>query len=487
MGNNSTWGEEVVGSGIYNNASFSIGQYHYETDGFRDNAFLRDNIFNAFLQYNLFPQTSIQGEFRYRDFEYGDLQLRFFPDDFFPNQRQKEETNSIRLGFHHNFAPGSDLIGNFMYQNVDASFHDVTDWPDYFLRDIWFIDPIKEEALSGELQYLFRSKYLKITGGAGFFKVDTKEVWTDLYFDTSFFPPFFLSPPDNLIEKRHIRHTNFYLYSYVNFPKNVTFTIGASADLYDGGVRDQDQFNPKFGITWNPFVNTTVRGAVFRTLKRTLVTNQTLEPTQVAGFNQFFDDPNVTESWRYGIGIDQKFSKDIYGGIEYSQRDLEVPFLSYPAPSIIKTALVDWKERLGRAYLYWTPHKWFGLSAEYQYEKFDRDKKFVAGIKKAETHRVPLGINFYHPSGLGASLKATYFNQDGEFQRQITGDYMSGKDQFWLFDTAINYRLPKKYGFITLGAKNLLNKHFRYYDVDPVNPVVQPDRLIFLKVTLALP
>ena len=72
------------------------------------------------------------------------------------------------------------------------------------------------------------------------------------------------------------------------------------------------------------------------------------------------------------------------------------------------TAKVDWEERLGRAYLYWTPHKWFGLSAEYQYERFKRDRKFVAGIKKAETHRVPLGINFYHPSGLSACLKATY-------------------------------------------------------------------------------
>ena len=87
---------------------------------------------------------------------------------------------------------------------------------------------------------------------------------------------------------------------------------------YEGGIRDQDQFNPKFGVTWNPFTDTTLRGAVFRALKRTLITNQTLEPTQVAGFNQFFDDPNVTESWRYGVAVDQKFSKSIYGGVEVS-------------------------------------------------------------------------------------------------------------------------------------------------------------------------
>jgi hypothetical protein len=63
---------------------------------------------------------------------------------------------------------------------------------------------------------------------------------------------------------------------------------------------ETSQFNPKFGVTWNPLAATTVRAAIFRTLKRTLITDQTLEPTQVAGFNQFFDDINLTETWRYG-------------------------------------------------------------------------------------------------------------------------------------------------------------------------------------------
>ncbi len=44
---------------------------------------------------------------------------------------------------------------------------------------------------------------------------------------------------------------------------------------------DKKLLNPKFGITWNPAQNTTIRVAVFRTLKRLLVTDQTLEPTQV--------------------------------------------------------------------------------------------------------------------------------------------------------------------------------------------------------------
>lgn len=73
--------------------------------------------------------------------------------------------------------------------------------------------------------------------------------------------------------------------------------------------------NPKVGFTWEFIPGTTLRAAAFRILKRTLINNQTLEPTQVAGFNQLFDDANLTESWRYGGAIDQKSTENIFGGV----------------------------------------------------------------------------------------------------------------------------------------------------------------------------
>ena len=81
--------------------------------------------------------------------------------------------------------------------------------------------------------------------------------------------------------------------------------MGISADYLNGDslvTKNKDQYNPKFGVEWNPWVDTTVRAAAFKVLKRTLVTNQTLEPTQVAGFNQFFDDIDGASAWRYGVG-----------------------------------------------------------------------------------------------------------------------------------------------------------------------------------------
>ena len=54
-----------------------------------------------------------------------------------------------------------------------------------------------------------------------------------------------------------------------------------------------DKVNPKFGVEWNVTDDLVLRGAVFRNVKPALVNNQTLEPTQIAGFNQLFDDTNA--------------------------------------------------------------------------------------------------------------------------------------------------------------------------------------------------
>ena len=501
VGSNDTFGNEAVISGIYNNLSISSGYSYFDTDGWRDNADQRDTIGNLFAQYELTYKTSIQAEYRYRDNNRGDVQLRFFEDDFLPDLRQEDQTQSARLGFRHAFTPSSTLIGNFSYQYADRDLNDLI-YIDIgvppMLEEYYGISG-NEEAYSGELQHLFRSQYINTVAGAGYFDIDFDRKFSDEVYDPFFTPPALLFSATDKV-KTDIDHYNLYLYSYVNIVENLTFTIGASGDFFDRDEKDRNdrdieknQFNPKFGITWNLLEGTTLRGAIFRTFKRTLITDQTLEPTQVAGFNQFFDDINATEAWVYGIGADQKFSQSIFAGADFVYRDLNVPYFqdiaTFPAPPSYVLEYADWDEYIGRAYLYWTPFDWVSLTAEYQYEKLKRDKEFVFGIKEVDTHKVPLGINFFHPSGWSAGLKATYYNQDGTFQTQEAAidEFADGNDDFWIVDVGVSYRLPKRHGFITVGVTNLFDEEFEYTDIDVDNPSVQPDQNVFLKVTLAFP
>jgi hypothetical protein len=365
-----------------------------------------------------------------------------------------------------------------MYQERDNKQSDVSP-----PRPLTFVDLKRpQDAISVEFQHLFRSRYFNLTSGVGYFDINE-----ELRTITG------LPPPLNrrtTTTDTGIQHFNAYAYANMNPLKNVMLTAGASFDYLTGIPAripggEESQFNPKFGIIWNPLSGTTVRAAAFRVLKRTLITDQTIEPTQVAGFNQFFDDAGISEACRYGAAIDQKFTKDLFGGVEFSRRDLEIPLIRTAGPSVV-TQKLDGKEYLGSAYLFWTPHPWLALRTEYRFERFENDQSLQEPIR-LDTQRVPLGAVFFHPSGLGASLTATYYNQDGKFVRLATGLAQSARDDFWTVDAAINYRLPQRYGFVTVGAANLFDRKFKYFEVDRDNFSVQPKRTVFFRVTLALP
>ena len=479
-GENHTYAGEGVLSGIYKNVSFSLGGFHFQTDGWRTNSDQDDAIANAFLQLELSPKTSVQGEVRYRNRETGEIRLRFAPDDFVANRRHEERAYSVRLGLHHAFTPDSRLIGHFGYFNSDRGIRHI---PRPF--DIFIDLKGEDEAFGGEIQHLFRSANLNIVSGLGHVNINANDI-----ISTKFSVPPSIIPIDQRSNNLDVLHSNLYFYTYTHLQKNLTLVLGGSGDFVTRELRVINQFNPKFGLIWSPFPFTTIRGAVFRTLKRTLIINQTLEPTHVAGFNQFFDDGNGTSAWRYGIAVDQKFSSSVFGGVEYSFRDLEVPFFA-TAVSGFKEEVVGWNERLFRFYLFWTPWEWLAISGGYDQERLRRDKRSANGTKRVETHRIPIGVNFFHTSGWSASLKAIYTGQRGEFQRLGSSIFDHGRNSFWAVDAALNYRLPNRHGFVTIGVSNLFDKKFRHFDTDfgavNINPRVIPDRVIFGRLTLAFP
>jgi outer membrane receptor protein involved in Fe transport len=105
----------------------------------------------------------------------------------------------------------------------------------------------------------------------------------------------------------------------------------------------------------------------------------------------------------------------------------------------------------------------------------------------SDTHRVPLGVRFIHPSGFSAVLTATYWDQSGTFTGVLDNNPQQGSDDFVTVDFALKYRLPKRYGIIAVGATNLTDEKFNYYDADFKNPVIQPNRMAYVRATLALP
>ncbi|MEW6682469.1 MAG: FecR domain-containing protein [Nitrospirota bacterium] len=488
VGNQDTWGEELVATGLYDQYSVSLGQFRYRTQGFRENADIDQQIYNGFIQVALTTKLSIQGEARVNDSNNGYLAMSFDPDLYSPTRVTDTRTETYRLGLHYSPSSKSDFIVSGVYQKSEVNLTDQT----LILAppDFGSMDASSSTGRTVEGQYLLHLARLSLIAGGGYYTEPTSAEFNAI--DSSTLPPTIFASSQNTQK----RHSNVYLYSLIHLPTHLTLALGGSVDRlrldvqadFGGYELQPEQFNPKLGVTWDLTGSNTLRLAYFRTMKRTHVSDQTIEPTQVAGFQQFFQDSNDgTESAEYGVGIDQRFSSDLYGGIEYTRRDLDLPLPTFSTPPTVDYQHESIKR--GRAYLYWSPHVQTTATAEYFYDKMSGDLSFFTS--EVTTHRIPLGLNFHHPRGFFAKVMASYVNQDGEFIDPTTFGFEPGKSEFWIWDVSIGYRLPRRLGIITIGAENLFDRQFLYEDVgNPLTnpdqaPQIQPARFIFAKVTLA--
>jgi hypothetical protein len=498
----------VVHNGVYNNWSWSLGQFHFQSDGYRENNDLDQNIYDLFVQGALSYQTSVQAELRHSDGKNGDLTQRFEPDDFDATQREQTKFETARLGLHHLFSPGSEVIASLIYlhdSDDNVQFGAPLAFPPFgtLTASVDAENP-QNNGYTAEIQHLYQASSFKLVSGAGYFTVDGKLKST---------ANFTLTPPSPVIPDtstfsdtdQNWDHKNAYVYANIPYRQTLTMTAGAS---YDDLSLDQNtettttliglpvppttsstdskiggqKLNPKLGLTWQAMENTTLRAAAFRTITRSVISSQTIEPTQVAGFNQFYNDATGTKADVYGLAVDQVVTSDLSTGLEYTWRDTEVPYLNDE---------VDWDEGFGRAYVYWTPTQRVATSAEYQYEDFKRDQTFTGEFQatQIQTQRVPLTVNYFHPSGFFSRLRTTYYDQQGEFASGpgflANVPTTDKNDQFWLVDASVGYRLPKRYGFISAGVINLFDENFKFVDTDPFNPRITPERLFFTRLTLS--
>jgi len=441
-GNNSTWGDEVVLSGLYERWSASLGQFHADTGGFRTNSDAESDLYNAFFQVAVTPALDLQAEYQRHESDTGDLRLTFTPPPSF-RTRQGFRQDSGRIGTHLKLSPRSDVIFSALYAGTKER--------ERFSQDRFEGTFLEEGAgFEAEGQYLFRSERFSLTGGFGIYETEI---------DQSFILRFAGGPPlsatDGFDRKRH----SAYLYGNLNWPKPLVWSFGLSYDALD--ERDTDvvgAVNPKLGLQWDLTQSIRLRAAFVETGKQSLLGNQSIEPTEVAGFNQFFDDLPGTEARRYGAGLDARLGEVLYAGVEGSRRDLEVPFFFFDG-ELFRRA--EWKEGLYRGYLYWTPSPRWAASAEYRVDTFEAKEEPFPGLTDLDTTSVPLTIRYFHPAGFFARLGTTYVRQEIAGLSEAPGD---GRDGFVVVDAALGYRLPKRLGIMSLGVRNLLDEEFRFQD-----------------------
>ncbi len=474
FGNNSTLADEVVVSGFHGRWAYSVGQFHYETDGFRANNSLSHDIYNAFLQFDLTPSLSVQAEVRRRDTEHGDLGLNFDPADFSLLDRRNLRDEVARVGLSFSTDSHSQWLLSLLYgKRLETQRQFPV--PDFG------VDAFGElKGVLAEARYLYQGRRVNFTAGLGTTHLDER---SRAQVADCPLPECLFSNTD-----QNNRQDSAYLYTHLTFPKNLIWTLGLGYYTFENNLLNLGEWSPKLGLEWQIKPGLRLRLAAFETLKRTLVAQQTIEPTQIAGFNQFFDDFNGTQTRRYGLGLDAVPTPGLYTGLEASRRELVIPqeIAGITSPGIF---LAQRREDLLTAYLYWTPRPRWALGAKYRVETIERlNDPGTDDPLRVDTRSLPLNARYFHPSGWFAGLGATYVNQ--RIKPPPGGDLSITNDRFWLVDAVLGYRLPRRRGIVSLEARNLLDKDFLYQDLDfhtseARGPDMTPERTVVGRLILS--
>lgn len=462
---NNTWGEDILVSYLHNRFSVNLGQFHYESDGFRDIDRIKKDTLTAFAQFNVSPDTMLQIELSEDDQENGYLNQHFFPDDFaIPDFTGDAERSDFRLGIRHQISVNSLIIGNVLHSDntIDQQFGTG------FLSSHSLAD---DEIDNRELQWLSDYGDLKTVFGGSIIDADS-ETTTDFGFQEE-------------INKLSInqKYNRIYLYTFFPLGQTVNLTIGASYTDFEetnkmrivgpnGGIvtfptekSDEDQINPKFGISWNASPTTTLRFSAFREGRR-YDDDATLEPSQISGFNQIYNDFSsdiIVDSNRYGLAIDHEINSSLYTGASLLHANLDSSVLTQTEQRILNS-----NHKLAEAYIYYILNNKINFKIEMDYEDYQgRKEAFAPNVLSLKTYRLPVGVNYRPSKDLAFELLATYYNQKGKYQ--VLDDFfipmeIDGNDDFWLVDSSMSYSLPNRMGKFSLGVKNLFDTSFNYED-----------------------
>ncbi len=456
LGDNDTYGDQVIMSGLHGPFSFSLSQFASDTDGFRDNNDDKLRQYDGFAQWQLTTGTSAQIEVTHSTRDSGDLQSAFDPNFFSDVIRNDEETDTQRLGLRQVIDPRSDLVLSVIRQDRKASL----DAPDPVFPATILDD---QESWKAEAQYMTSRGGLDVILGASYFEGDSRE---ELIF-----------PPDSFVTTFSPRHTN--AYGYLLFPahgKLPQLQLGVSYDDLSSDVGDQSEVNPKIGLIWKVAETVTLRAAGFHVLKRRINSDQGLEPTQLAGFNQFFDDRNGAESEGGGLAADFRITAEVSAGLQIGHRSTRVP-------AFIDGAVVfrRQKEDVARGYLYWLPSERVTVSLEPQYQDFDQGDTF----DEMDLTEVPLALKFISQSGLWMGVSFTGVEQSGIFSG-AGGIAAAGSNSFLVVDAVVAYRLPGRRGTISLQGRNIFDEEFQFQEIDQsAAPRYIPDSQFLLRISVS--
>ena len=477
--------------GTYNadRVSASLSYQHLHDDGFRKNNEQNENVGTAFVEYAPSEHDTVQLNAIVASRDTGDLPLRQLPVLISPQSISTDEWN-IGVGWHHRFTPALDLAVSGIWNNTkqNSELLDINLAPTGISSDAHLDGP----QLEGQVVYR-EASHLTWIAGAGVF---------DGRFSSQTQPAPELTGGE--------KFGNAYGYARVRGLGPIEITAGAAVESVDSPVgllppRDSfigqtdvkfsdTQVNPKFGLSATFKSGTTVRATAFSRLASSIGRLQTLEPTQVAGFNQFYEDVGGTHSDNYGVGFDQRIKSWLFFGGSWLHRSLDIPEADCPNPlpasgcTLLPGTVLNQKhsdDELASAYVNVPIGKFVAGSVDWWLDdrSFNTTTMSPLGLFQnyMRTNRYRPQVRVFLPVGFYALVAGTYRAQRvQQFDNLAAPVPTLETARFWTLDAAIGWRLPRRLGSVSLEGTNLTDKEFPFYEQSLQEQVI-PARRVALR------
>ena len=491
-----TLANDLIIAGLKERYAFSASQFHYETDGPRDNSDFKRDSYSVFGQFEFAPKSNLQLSYSKEDEDKGNVTQRFIMDHRNPKRRFSNQTREFHAGLNWSLSSSTSLLISNRHFQIDSQ----ENRPRTASSTSSVLSSSEARVQIPEIQISNKFADSQLIAGLSRPDMDSQQILT---LDFSPAPcPVSFGPGCTLAEPgyRHQTHAYGYLYQQIRSQLNMTYGLAWVKESEKQDYSDTLVL-PKLGLDWQTTPSSHIRAAVYSTYSPNLPASiyQTIEPTQVVGFTQLFDEALQTRATNYGAGWDGKLSEKTNSGLNLLYRDTETAFLlNVRSESFVRR--VSSRYLYANAYLHWIPEDAWAFSLEYFYNRSRQETDKLRdipsfapdGVLKLETHSMPLTISYNHPSGITGQLCATYYNQSGRF---ATDPQNEVSDNFWLTDLNITYR-PHRYRFsFSAGIQNLFDQAFQFEDqnsYDILTPEssgkpsqLSSERLFFAKSTLS--
>jgi len=459
VGTEDTIADQAIVAGTWDSISMSFGQGLFRTDGFKQDRHFDENSWVAFGQVRPLGDLYIQTEVGANRSKRSVVAFDFDPAGGIPLQIE-EDVSSIRVGGRYEYSPETQILLNVSSQKYEE-----------ILTVGGLEDPLEGEGSSSEAQYSFSGVHFGVSAGSSYWRGNQTFIAASTTESASF--------------------ANTYAYVRFSDAERIFTLQGGLASTSERAVGHRfTETSPKIGLALTPYSGTTLRFTAFQATRRQTIANETLEPTQLAGFNQYWDDGVGGISRQKGVGIDQRFGRLAYAGVEYMARDLDIP-LFLPTP-----VYFDWEEYLSRAYAYFAiprhpsrrvlPTYSFALSFDFFYEDLSRPEVFAPeGVVDLESYIVPIAFRVFPNTPLSIKLATTYVQQKGRLVSP--SDSFSVDSNFWTLDFAVDAKLPSRLGRLSIGISNLSDRRSEFTETSPAMSGFSRERASFARLTLTLP